>query len=170
MAEEHGRKDDAQTIVESLAGPPRYEDDFYAWTQKQALLLREGKWSALDIENLAEEIEDLATRQENELESRLMRLMQHLLKWQYQTQRRGRSWRGTIVEQRSRIRKRLSRNPSLRRLVPTMLVEEYRLARLKASGETRLPEETFPSTCPWTVEQLLDEEFWPGEPLAKREA
>jgi hypothetical protein len=140
---------------------PHYDEDFYAWAQQQAFFLRAGKWSALDIEHLAEEIEDLAKRQENELERRLMRLMQHLLKWQYQTQRRGSSWRGTIVEQRYRIRKRLSENPSLRRLVPGMLTEEYRLARLKASDETHLPEETFPSLCPWTVEQLLDETFWP---------
>ena len=106
---------------------------------------------------------------EHELEHRLMRLLQHLLKWQYQPVRRGRSWRSTIVEQRQRIAKRLRESPSLRPALPAMLEEEYRLARLKAGDETRLPEAILPPTCPWTVEQLLDDAFWPEAPEAAPE-
>ncbi len=141
----------------------QYDDDFYAWTQTQATLLRKEKWTDLDYSNLAEEIESLGKREQNELEHRLMRLLQHLLKWQYQSVRRGRSWRSTIVEQRQRITKRLRQSPSLRPALPVMLVEEYPLARLKASDETRLPDSTFPDPCPWTIEQILDEAFWPEE-------
>jgi hypothetical protein len=143
--------------------PPHYDEDFYAWTQHQAALLREEHWQDLDYPNLAEEIESLGKREQHELEHRLMRLLQHLLKWQYQPEKRqrGRSWRSTILEQRQRIAKRLRENPSLRPSVPAILTEEYRLARLKASDETRLPEATFPQTCSWTVEQILDEAFWP---------
>jgi hypothetical protein len=144
---------------------PQYDEDFYAWTQHQATLLREEKWQDLDYANLAEEIESLGKREQHELEHRLMRLLQHLLKWRYQPERRqrGRSWRSTIVEQRQRIARRLRDNPSFRPQLPVLVVEEYRLARLKASDETRLDEATFPETCPWTVEQVLDERFWPEE-------
>ena len=90
-----------------------------------------------------------------------MHLLHHLLKWQYQSVRRGRSWRSTIVEQRQRIAKRLRESPSLRPALLAMLEEEYRLARLKAGDETRLPEAIFPQTCPWTAEQILDDTFWP---------
>lgn len=139
----------------------QYDDDFYGWTQTQAALLREEKAADLDYANLAEEIESLGKRERHELEHRLMRLLQHLLKWQHQSTRRGRSWRSTIVEQRSRIARRLRESPSLRREVPTMLAEEYPLARLKASDETRLEESVFPEICPWTEVQVLDEGFWP---------
>ena len=145
------------------AGIPRYDEDFYAWTQAQAALLRDEKGAEIDYRNLAEEIESLGKREQHELEHRLMRLLQHLLKWQYPSIRRGRSWRSTIVEQRQRIAKRLHESPSLRPLVSTVLAEEYPLARLKASAETRLEEATFPATCPWTVAEVLDETFWPGE-------
>ena len=148
---------------------PLYDTDFYAWTQQQAALLREEKWEDLDYPNLAEEIESLGKREQHELEHRLMRLLQHLLKWQYQPVRRGRSWRSTIVEQRQRIAKRLRESPSLRPALPAMLEEEYRLARLKAGDETRLPEAILPPTCPWTVEQLLDDAFWPEAPEAAPE-
>jgi hypothetical protein len=139
----------------------QYDDDFYGWTQAQAALLREEKAADLDYANLAEEIESLGKRERHELEHRLMRLLQHLLKWQYQQTRRGRSWRSTIVEQRSRIARRLQESPSLRREVPAMLAAEYPLARLKASDETRLEESVFPEVCPWTAAQVLGEEFWP---------
>ena len=140
---------------------PLYDTDFYAWTQQQAALLRVEKWEDLDYPNLAEEIESLGKREQHELAHRLMRLLQHLLTWQYQSVRHGRSWRSTIVEQRQRIAKQLRESSSLRSALPAMLEEEYHLARLKAGDETRLPEAIFPQTCPWTVEQLLDDTFWP---------
>lgn len=144
-----------------FSGKPQYDDDFYGWTQAQAALLREEKVADLDYANLAEEIESLGKRERHELEHRLMRLLQHLLKWQYQSERRGRSWRSTIVEQRSRIARRLRESPSLRRELPVLLIEEYPLARLKASDEARLDDSVFPEICPWTEAQVLDEGFWP---------
>jgi hypothetical protein len=140
---------------------PLYDTDFYAWTQQQAALLRAEKWEDVDYSNLAEEIESVGKREQHELAHRLMRLLQHLLKGQYQSTRRGRSWRSTIVEQRQRIARRLRESPSLRPALPAMLAEEYRLARLKASDEIRLPDALFPQTCPWTVEQILEDTFWP---------
>lgn len=145
------------------AATPRYDEDFYAWTQHQAALLRTEKWQDLDYTNLAEELESLGNRDKRELESRLDVLMMHLLKWCYQPERRerGRSWRSTILEQRQRLARLLHYSPSLRTLLPTALTEGYPHARERAVVETHLPATTFPETCPWTVEQLLDDAFWP---------
>jgi len=87
----------------SVAASDTYSGDFHAWAFRQAALLREGRRSELDWENLAEEIGDLGTSQRSELVSRLEVLLTHLLKWQFQPERRGRSWSQTIAEQRDRI-------------------------------------------------------------------
>jgi len=140
-----------------------YEEDFYAWTQTTAALIREGKWHDLDREAVAEEIESLGKSDWRELASRIAVLLRHLLKWRYQPERRqrGRSWRSTIWEQRSRLRRLLRQSPSLAPLVPLTLQEEYAEARQRASEETGLPLATFPPACPWTAEQVLDVDFWP---------
>jgi len=144
-----------------------YEQDFYAWTQHQATLLRAQKWHDLDYDNLAEEVESLGKSQQNALESRLEKLVLHLLKWRYQPDKRvrGHSWEDTIREQRRRLSRLLSQNPSLRPTVPAVLTESYSYVRQRTSLQTRLPLTTFPETCPWTPEQVLDADFWPeGEP------
>ncbi len=142
-----------------------YDTDFYEWTQHQAAALAAGHVSELDLVNLAEEIESLGKRDRRELASRLGVLVMHLLKWRYQPAMRqsGQSWRRTIRTQRRDIEQLLRQSPSLRRLVADMIEEDFRHSRLDASDETGLPLETFPETCPWTAEQILDEAFWPDK-------
>ena len=138
-----------------------YEQDFYAWTQTTADMIRAGKWSDLDREALAEEIESLGKSQLRELGSRLDVLVLHLLKWCYQPLEQSGSWRSTIRTQRRELRRLLQQNPSLRPLVPDAVADGYPDARLDAGDETGLPLATFPATCPWTPEQVLDADFWP---------
>jgi len=140
-----------------------YDEDFYAWTQAQAAVLREAKASDLDWAHLAEEIESLGKREWYAVESRLAVLVRHLLKWRYQPERRqrGRSWRSTIWEQRSRIHRLLRLNPELRRHLSEMIVAEYPSIRRRTLDETGLPPQVLPLTCPWTPTQVLDEDFWP---------
>lgn len=142
-----------------------YDTDFYEWTQHQAAALAAGHFSELDLANLAEEIESLGRSDRRQLGSRLEVLLMHLLKWLYQPEIRetGHSWESTIIEQRGRIEDLLADSPSLRRQVPDLVARHYTRARRLAHGETRLSLETFPKTCPWTVEQILDDDFWPGE-------
>jgi hypothetical protein len=142
---------------------PLYDEDFYAWTQQQAVLLRARKWRDLDYDNLAEELEALGKRDRRELEHRLEILVMHLLKWRYQPERRDRSrgWRSTIREQRRRLARLLQDSPSLRSEVPALMDDGYPHARGKALDETSLAPETLPSTCPWTAAQVLDDAFWP---------
>jgi hypothetical protein len=138
-----------------------YDDDFFAWTQEQARLLREGNFSQLDVENVAEELESMGRSDKREIDSRLEVLLMHLLKWQVQTGMQSASWAGTIKEQRRRIRKLLQESPSLRPLVAQMIPEAYVEGREKAATETGLTEAMFPAQCPYSPEQILSEDFLP---------
>jgi hypothetical protein len=140
-----------------------YDQDFYAWTQTQAALLREGKASDLDHENLADEIESLGKRDRRELGSRLEVLVMHLLKWRHQPagRARGSSWGRTIRTQRTEISALLADSPSLRPYGPTLLALRYPKARQAALEDMALPEVAVPGACPWSFTQVLDEAFWP---------
>lgn len=138
-----------------------YETDFYAWANQQAELLRAGKLSAADVEHIAEEIESMGKSEKRELVSRLDVLLLHLLKWQFQPERRGKSWRRTIREQRIRLASHMDDNPGLRARISDAMTEGYRLALIGAADETDLPEDTFPAECPWSFETIMDETFWP---------
>jgi len=149
----------------------RYEQDFYAWTQEQAALLRAGAVHDLDVINLAEEMESLGKSDRRALGSHLRNLVFHLLKWHAQPAGRhpGTSWRASIRNARAEIVVLLDDSPSLRREVAGLLARWYPLAREDASDETDLPLATFPEACPWTPEQILDTTFWPeGEPPSSR--
>jgi hypothetical protein len=141
--------------------PTLYDRDFYAWTQDQAAKLRARVHNDIDWENAAEEIESLGRSQEDEIESRLNVLVMHLLKWRYQPEHISPSWRATIMEQRGRISKRLKLSPSLRSYPEKILADEYETARLRAAGETGLPESVFPESCPFTIKEILDPAFYP---------
>jgi hypothetical protein len=139
-----------------------YEQDFYAWSNQQAALLRAGKLGQADIAHIAEEIESMGKTEKRELVSRLTVLLMHLLKWSFQPQRRVASWEASMRVQRNRLADHLADNPSLRPLLPRALDAAYRDAVLEAVAETGLSDSTFPQTCPWSFEQALDADFWPA--------
>jgi hypothetical protein len=138
-----------------------HDHDFYAWTQEQASLLRAGKLNAVDMENIAEEIESMGRSEQQQLENRLIVLLLHLLKWQFQPNFRGNSWRLSIKEQRVKIARHLRKNPSLKALLDETITDAYGDALIGAERETGLPEQTFPAVCPWTFAQMMDDGFWP---------
>ncbi len=142
---------------------PLYDRDFYAWANEQAALLRDGKLSQADIEHVAQEIESMGRTEKRELVSRLTVLLLHLLKWRYQPLERAGSWESSIKVQRGLLADHLDDNPSLRPLAPTALLRAYQLAVLEAVGETSLPESAFPHECPWTFDQAMNADFWPGD-------
>jgi Domain of unknown function DUF29 len=144
------------------AKSPLYDHDFYAWSREQAELLRAGKLAEADIEHIAEEIESMGRTEKRELISRLSVLLLNLLKWRYQPGKRGPSWEASIRVQRNRLADHLDDNPSLKSLLPKALASAYHDASLEAVAETGLAKSTFPETCPWTVDEALDEHFWPG--------
>lgn len=136
-----------------------YDLDFYAWTQQQADLLLAGKLEFLDRINLAEEIESLGKQQRQELRNRLGILIGHLLKWDYQPERRGKSWKATIREQRRRITEHLADNPSLQPYLLTAITLAYQDAIDLVVRETSLDDDDLPQVCPYEVEQIFDPTF-----------
>ena len=138
-----------------------YEKDFYSWTQEQAELLKHGRFSELDIDNLIEEVESMGRSEKRELESRLTILLLHLLKWKYQEVRRGRSWQLSIDEQRIQFCKTLNENPGLKPALDEIIKDAYKLALIKAARETKISKAVFPECCPWTLAQFIDDGFYP---------
>jgi Domain of unknown function DUF29 len=137
----------------------QYERDFYAWTQEQSELLRLGQWHALDIENLAEEIASLGKQQKQELRNRLGILIGHLLKWEYQAELRGKSWKATIREQRDEILDILLENPSLKPYLEEATKKGFRQGINLVLRETPLDIDDLPKECPYAIAQILDPQF-----------
>lgn len=138
-----------------------YDEDFYAWAFTTAALLRQGRFTEIDIEHLAEELEDMGKRDRRALESHIHNVLLHLLKWRYQAEKRTASWRQSIRNGRIETQKLLRDSPSLANQIPQMIEVEYSAARDDAIDETGLAEATFPMQCSFTMEQLLDAGFWP---------
>lgn len=139
-----------------------YEADYYAWVHDQADALRRGDVGRLDLENLIDEVESLGRSEEHQLESRLAQLLMHLLKWEFQSSLRSRSWTSTMKEQRRRLDLLFKRMPSLRPRISAVLEDAYSGARLMAERETGLVIDTFPPTCHYSIEQLLDPQWFPA--------
>lgn len=139
-----------------------YQTDYYGWTVEQAELLKSGHWQEIDIENLIEEVEAMGRSEKRALESRLIVLITHLLKWKYQPVRRGKSWELTIREQRLRINKILRDNPSLKREIEVCFLDVYPFAVIQAVKETGIDEKVFPTECEWKLEQVLLVDFLPN--------
>src|SRR3990167_11263714 len=112
-----------------------YNKDFYSWAIHNAQLLREGKLSEVDIEHIAEEIESMGKSERRELINRLAILMAHLLKWQFQPERRSNSWKYTIEEQRDEVLELIEESPSLKHEIKEKLDRAYKKAILWAATE-----------------------------------
>lgn len=140
---------------------PKYEEDFYAWTQSTADLLKNKHYSKVDFEHVIEEIEEMGTSNENQLISRLGVLIAHLLKWELQPDFRCRSWSGTIDEQRLRLSRLLKKNPSLKIKIPGAIEEGFKETKALIKKETPIDLTTLPSQCPYSIEDLLDEAYYP---------
>ena len=138
-----------------------YEADIVAWANEQAALLRAGKFSALDIEHIADEVEDVGKSEQRELANRMAVLLVQLLKWSFQPERRGKSWQGTLREQRRMIARRLTKTPSLKSDVadPDWFQDVWSDAKAKTFEETNL--EDLPDVCPWSPAQILDGDYLP---------
>ena len=139
-----------------------YEQDLFAWTQQQVNLLTHQRWHELDVENLIDELEGMARRDRREMTNRLIILIAHLLKWEFEPDHQSGSWRGSIQEQRLQLNGLLEDSPSLHQQFIESLEKAYPQAVKLASKETELPTTKFPNECPYELAQLLDEDFLPS--------
>jgi c-di-AMP phosphodiesterase-like protein len=143
-----------------------YDLDFFEWTQQNAELLRKRCLSEIDVDNLAEEVADMGKRDRREMDSYLTRLILHLLKWQMQPALRygqsGRSsWLNSIVHSRAMLEKIFEQSPSLKRLAEESLPRNYPLAVREASVQTQIDRKIFPQECPYSLAELLDQDYLP---------
>ena len=155
------RHKDNDVRLAPAAEPVRaeYERDFYSWLMEQARLVREGRFEALDRDNLAEEIESLGREQFNKLVGALRVLLLHMLKWDHQPAKRSRSWAISIRQQRLELDDVLADNPGLRPRIGEALERAYRKARLQAVKETGLAEKRFPAACPYVWKDIVTRTF-----------
>jgi hypothetical protein len=144
--------------VEEPAGAG-YERDLYTWSLEQARLMREGRWDAVDRDNVAEEIESLGREQFNKLASPLRVLMLHMLNWDHQPWLRSRSWVLSIETQRLELADIIADNPGLRPRIPDAIARGYRKVRLEAARETGPDENEFPATCPYDWDAIVSRVF-----------
>jgi hypothetical protein len=148
----------------SPANETSYDADFFLWTQQQAARLRQGRWSQIDAANLAEEIESMGKSDRRAIISHLAIIILRLLKWRYQPERRGTSWRLSIRNGRQEIDWIVNDSPSLRRQLSELIESVYPMARENAADETGLALDVFPEQCPFTVEQVIGDD-WPESVL-----
>ena len=138
------------------------DQDLYAWTFENTQLLREGRLAEIDVAHIIEQLEGMANRDKQQLFNCFDILLVQLLKWQFQAGRRTGSWKQTIIEQRRQIEHILTASPTLRHQLSDNFMEIYAKVVKQAAQETRLPFTTFPTTCPYTLEQALDNRFYPA--------
>jgi hypothetical protein len=152
----------APTVKEPTA-PARkgtgIDEDYLAWIEEQVALLRARRFDLIDHENIAEELSDMGKSELHRLRSALRVLLMHMLKWDQQPERRGRSWSGTIREQRRRIERLLEESPSLRSRVSRAVNDSYTDALGWAAIETDLAENDFPAQCPYAWDDIMTRPF-----------
>jgi hypothetical protein len=108
-----------------------------------------------------DELESLSRQDKREILSRLTVVLLHLLKWQYRPDLRNSSWRSSIQTNRREVQLILEDSPSLKSYPLTVLDKAYAPVKREAASETELPLATFPDTCPFSIAEILDDEFWP---------
>lgn len=141
--------------AETPTAPARYEDDLYGWVEQQVALLRAGRATGIDAENIAEELSDVGGEQYDKLESAIRVVLLHLMKWDLQPTHRSKSWVFSMRIQRRHIARVLKKNPSLKPHVAEAIGEAYSDARDDAQEETGLPAKVFELTCPYDWDAIL---------------
>ena len=139
-----------------------YDKDFYLWTELTAAHLKSRQFEQVDLDNLIEEVESLGRNARDKLIISLKVLLAHLLKWQFQPDKRTKSWKDSIFRERANIDEYLEDIPSLKQfLVDEWIEKAYRRGLRTAINETEMDESVFPKQCPYSLEQIWDEDFLP---------
>jgi hypothetical protein len=133
------------------------DEDYLAWAEEQVALLRARRFDLIDVDHVVEEFMDRGGAEIGRLESALRVLLMHMLKWDQQPERRGRSWSSSIREQRRRVGRLMKKSPSLKSKLPSIIEASYADAKGWAAIETGLVEDDYPAeysyigTTSWRV-------------------
>jgi hypothetical protein len=155
-----------KVLAPDATGLASYEGDFHAWAFEQAALVRALAPKTLDVENIAEELEALGRGERRAVIARWRLIIHHLLKWQFQPEKRTRSWIATVSRERRHLRRLENESPSLAARYQELIGEAFRIAVADVVDETDLPRATFPARCPFTPDELRDDRFFPGAPAS----
>lgn len=160
----------AKTLDQKIAKAGRsYDADLYGWVEDQVALLRAGEIGSIDASHITQELDELGRSEFNKLVSALRVVLQHLLKWDHQSDRRSRSWVNSIQIQRRRIAREITDSPSLKPRILEAIELSYFDAVRKASDETGLPTKEFPESCPYTWEDITSRPIgWDHDPASER--
>jgi len=140
---------------------PKHDEDFYGWAMAEADLLRQRQLNELDFDHLIEELESMGASEKREIRSRMKQLLKHLLKWKYQPDLQCRSWKNSIRNQRLELADVIRDNPSLKPTLDENIKDVYARALEDAAEETGIYKENFPAQCPYTFNQMMDNDFYP---------
>ncbi|MGU3538934.1 DUF29 domain-containing protein [Methylobacterium sp. A54F] len=140
-------------------GRTRYADDVYTWVQEQVALLRAGRVDALDLDNIAEELSDVGLSEYYRLRSAIEIVLLHMLKWDHQPERRGRSWALSIAEHRERALMQLEKSPGLKSSLAEVQRQAFRLGRIGAARQMKRSVKTLPDACPYSWDEILNRPF-----------
>jgi hypothetical protein len=136
-----------------------YEADYYGWIEHQVALLKAGRLSEIDTQNIAEEIKDIGTRQYDLLENAARALIYNLLKWDLLPERRSASAVLSMDAHRDQITHVLVRNPSLAAETSKALSRAYLYATYDVMRDSDLPKSAFASQCPYDWETVCTREI-----------
>ncbi len=142
--------------------PVNYDDDIICWANEQARLIRAGRFELLDLEHIAEEIEDVGKREQREFSGRMAVLLAHLLKWQFLPDRRGASWKRAIHERRKAVTRMVEKTPSLKMELQDTGWRDavWHDAVILVLNEFDL--HNLPEVCHWTMDDVMDYGYYPG--------
>ena len=127
-------------------------------TEEPQKFIRHKRKKRLSFDNIIDEL-PAVSNETYELIDRLALIISYLLRWQYDI--RGPNWVHTIKEKRDQARSYIEDNPSLKSMLDEILTGAYKVGVLTAEQATRIDQNDFPSECPYTFEQIMDDEFYP---------
>ena len=138
---------------------PGYAEDYAAWLGHQVDLMKAGRWAELDSAQLIDEVEDLGKSEFSAFVSAIEIVLVHMLKWEFQPERRTRSWAASIVEHRRRLSQALDDSPSFKARRDDAVARAYHVATARAAAETNLPLSVFPANNPFDWDAITSREY-----------
>ena len=138
---------------------PKHDEDFYGWAVNTAFLLKNHQYDEVDMDSVIEEVLKMGASDKHALTSYLRELLLHLLKWEYQPTYQCASWQISINKQRDAVLDILEYSPGLKKFLPELQFKAYKRACSEAALQTGIDKNTFPKDCPYSFEQVMDEEF-----------
>jgi hypothetical protein len=150
----------------SFRNYPGYDQDFAAWIDAQVAALRDRRFDALDLDHLIDEVEGVGKSEFRAFTSAIELILVHMLKWDYQPEKRSRSWRTTIHDQRRAAAKLIKQNPSFKSRIGEAIADAYEAVPSLVERETTIPAERLPAVSPYDWEQILHRlhDFDPDRP------